>query len=226
MDAENTNKINTVDVSNDIKTYRENFFKLYYKLCSYPEIMRIKEVDKPILLNFVWDNFNYLHKNVLKRATEIFPQYDENDLSIVIAIENGRIVNYCHMKNYLALQKMGVFDFVEYFNFIEQDNDSLDENGNRKWIRLCLINDMVNVTDVYRKKNGRFCHYSFRTCHNDNTTKHIKDVFLYQEGKFIKMSPDELKEYCKEKNLLYPLWLSPPELKFFKKSRLAVIDKV
>ena len=95
MDAENKNKINTIDVSNDIKIYRENFFKLYYKLCSYPEIMRIKEVDKPILLNFIWDNFNYLHKNVLKRAKEIFPQYDENDLSIVIAIENGRIMNYC-----------------------------------------------------------------------------------------------------------------------------------
>ena len=52
-----------------------------FKLCNYDEFQEIKDADILPLMQIIWKSFNFLHKDVLKKVKELFPQYDVNILS-------------------------------------------------------------------------------------------------------------------------------------------------
>ena len=200
----------TIDVSGDLKTFRTEMIKSNFELCNYAEFNSLDNKDKIPLYNFIADNFNYLHKDILKRALELFPQYKEEVLSYILLMESSRMTNYCHMQKCLDLQKRRMADFTRYeIADPTFEKDYFYIRNNRiyyNWLRLVRIEDMIKVTNIYRKGNGGYCCYIYgQLVGKIDNYQTIKKILLYEDGEFVEAPVQAFREYCYENNLICPL---------------------
>ena len=204
-----------IDVSDKVADFRKYMETNYNEICKYPEFDLIKEEDKISLLNSIWDKWSLVGDKPIKQIAAQYPQYEYSNLEIIYAIESGRVTDYCHMQTaHNDLQKRGWADFVEYYIADESFEDKSKGEIRKDWIRLVKIEDMVKCSNIYIKPNGKYCHYIFKYIMGTiNGTRYLKNVYLYSNGEYIKMTPKEFKQYCKENDLIYPLWLPPKEAK-------------
>lgn len=194
-----------IDGSKEIGIIINDLKNSYQKFTQYDEFLRIDESDRLQLLQDVWDNFDFV--NADKKIIKKYPQYNENDLELITHKEKQRITTIHRMNRYIEAKEQ----FLEIYSNKERNEQYKDyPKINKKVIKLCYPKDMPKLFNVWRNEDGRIERYNFNGV-SDKDTRYTKEIYLFQNSDYIKMSVSEFKEFCKQNNLIYPLWLPPKE---------------
>lgn len=202
------NEIPIIDVSDDMDIIIKELTKHYKNVCNYDEILRINEKDRLPILQYIWNKWAVHGSSIEKDLINKYPQYYSKDISLIAFKEHKRIMSVHKAKQF---KELGVY-FVEYYSDAERNHYRMHPEEHKNWIRLCTVDDIPKVMDVWYCEDGHIDKYSFDFkapplfCIVEKR-KHIifppgiDYVEFWRNGKINKMAIEDFYEFCEENNI-------------------------
>lgn len=197
-----------IDASSEMNAIFNDLIKNYKDYCNYDEILRINEKDRLPILQFIWSKWMVHGRSIELDLKYQYEQYDFKDIQIITLKEHKRIMAIYKAESF---KNMGIY-FVEYYSDAERNYFRMHPKEHKNWIRLCAVDDIPKVMDVWYCEDGHIDKYTFDFkapplfCIVEKR-KHIifppgiDYVEFWRNGKINKMAIEDFYEFCEENNI-------------------------
>lgn len=193
-------KIPIIDATKEMDFIYKSLTQNYEKLCNYEEILQIEEADRLSVLQWIWERWEYHNSD--KELKEAFPKYSSSLIREIYIIETGRVYALYHQLEFIKRYKDSSVKPLVYIS-----SNSLYNQGSDKRY-FCKIEDIPNLYSylIQNRDNFGYTTLNFMAAPFEYFVSKCEYDYLYFWGvnEFVKISPKQLKEYCKKNRLGYP----------------------
>lgn len=177
-----------IDATKEMKAVNKYLTAHYLDFCNYDEILNIPEADRLNVMQTVWKNWEY--HGTLKKLIKQFPDYNKEDLEVISQREMKRVYAYHRW---------------------QEDKNNFGSNGilvriklHTDWrTRICDIKDEIEVFNYYIDDEDEDIYFSVMGLKSKLETE---NVYFWQNGTYLKMQPEEFKQFCKKMKYEYPFF--------------------
>lgn len=179
----NNSKIYVIDATTDMKKIYKFLKEHYEQFCTYPEILKIPAEDRLKIMSYIWRNWDYHIENDLIKK---YKKYDKYDLIRINRVESGRIFMYYKMNE---IRKMHHYSIAN----VTGQNDY--------GYSICLLCD-IPKTYEYWVQNSESIDITpnYLPTSSLGSTK-ANGIYLFQDNDYIKVTEQELKQFCKRNRI-------------------------
>ena len=189
-------QIAVIDVSDEMDEEITKLVNSFSEFCNYKELLKIEEKDRLPICKYIWANWD--GRGTEKNLKKNYPQYDKDLIDDITIIEQSRLDTYYKMR--------------EFRELCNDSQPSLVKCGFAPYpystgIILCTIEGMIDIFNWYLQQyeeEGSFPNYLLMPAVYFKEKLPDCHIYLLENNDLKKVTPQELKQFCKQNNCNYP----------------------
>lgn len=189
-------QIAVIDVGVEMDGEIAKLVERFSEFCNYKELLKIEEKDRFPICKYIWENWEY--RGTEKKLRKNYPQYDKDLLYDITIIEQNRLHIYYKMR-----------EFKELYDDLQPSlvNCGFAPYPYSTGVILCTIDSMIDIFNWYLQQYeevGSFPNYLLTLSGPFKENFPDCNVYMLENNDLKKVTPQELKQFCKKNNYKYP----------------------